>query len=169
MWKSVDDMVRDLGLPASPDAMEAVEKVLKQQLAMLHPDITGGRFASDRQEARYHRTREGLEFIKGGTIAPPALRTTDIEKIVQATVLALKEVPRQSEHARANVLENVLLDLQRANRAPSADLRGVTEIRFEGDRRGGDGTAVFARGASDDAPDGNENIGTIRNEHRRDT
>lgn len=133
MWNSVDEMVRELGLPAAPDNIEAVEKALKRQLAMVHPDTTGGQFASDGQETRFHRIREGLEFLKRDISGPPALRVTDLQKNVQATVLALRQVHLQEEHTRAEMLDTVLLGLRRANSLPritSATLFAVSTAVF---------------------------------------
>ena len=42
MWISVEELVSDLGLPASSGNHEAVEKTLKQQIKTVHPDVTKG-------------------------------------------------------------------------------------------------------------------------------
>lgn len=117
-WANTEDLVRNLGLAASPADPDAVAKALKQELATVHPDTTGGEFASAPQRERFLRLQDGLRFLHSQRSGPPALREADVPSIVEETVRALQNVPRAQPKTRASVLEASRQQIQRASRAP---------------------------------------------------
>jgi hypothetical protein len=132
-WKSVDDLVQDLGLFVSPGDFEAIEKILKQQLHAVHPDTTNGDFKSDSQREQFYRISQALEFIQGQRSGPPALRSADIPAIVEATLLALRQAAPQPTHTRLQVMDNVRRELRRLDRLPkitSATLFAICTTLF---------------------------------------
>jgi hypothetical protein len=132
-WKSVDDLVQDLGLPVSPGDFEAIEKILKQQLRAVHPDTTNGDFKSDSQRGEFHRVSKALEFIQRQRSGLPALRPADIPAIVEATLLALRQTVPQPTQTHRQVMDNVRRELRRSNRLPkitSATLFAVCAALF---------------------------------------
>jgi len=57
-------LVNDLGL--SPDSMDAatIRAELMRELANIHPDKSGGTFPNPQVEARFHRLRDAIEYMK---------------------------------------------------------------------------------------------------------
>lgn len=133
MWKSIDDLVHDLGLFASPGDLEEVEKALKQLLLTVHPDTTNGEFASDNQKERFHHIREALEFVQRQKSGIPALLAADIPAVVEATLLALRNAAPQPTQTRPEILNHLGRELRRSNRLPkitSATLFAVCAFVF---------------------------------------
>ncbi|MDE0164292.1 MAG: hypothetical protein OXL36_04255 [Bryobacterales bacterium] len=61
-WRSLEELSTEFDLDTSTDR-EAMRRALQSRLGTLHPDKTGGEFASNEQKGEFHRLSEALKFL----------------------------------------------------------------------------------------------------------
>ena len=64
-WTSVHDLTRQLGLKSGPSDLDSILKEIRGEMAELHPDPEGGRFATHDQEERFLALSAAKVFIAG--------------------------------------------------------------------------------------------------------
>ena len=73
-WRSLEELSTEFDLDTSTDR-EAMRRALQRRLGTLHPDKTGGEFASNEQKGEFHRLSEALQFLESDASIPTALVT----------------------------------------------------------------------------------------------
>ena len=73
-WKSLDELRQEFQIPLDMVDRDEIRAELRRQLAALHPDKTGGKFASAEQESRYFRLSEALAYLDGDLPVPVVLQ-----------------------------------------------------------------------------------------------
>ena len=68
-WRSLEELSTEFGLDTSTDR-EAMRGALQRRLGALHPDKTGGEFASNEQKGEFHRLSEALQFLESHESIP---------------------------------------------------------------------------------------------------
>jgi hypothetical protein len=111
------ELVTDLGLAVDPITPQSVRAVIRQQIAALHPDRSGGEFPSSDVKERYHRLCEALSALDGQLPVPAALdalvqRFETIENRL-AVVLASQQMASE-----ATVSKRSREDIRRDARTP---------------------------------------------------
>ena len=88
-WRSLEELSTEFDLDTRTDP-EAMRRALQRRLATLHPDKTGGGFASNEQEGEYHRVSEALQFLESHASIPTALVTN--EEMSTRTLRCLEQI-----------------------------------------------------------------------------
>ena len=73
-WRSLEELSTEFDLDTSTDR-EAMRRALQLRRGTLHPDKTGGEFASNEQKGKFHRLSEALQFLDSHAPIPLALVT----------------------------------------------------------------------------------------------
>ena len=90
-WRSLEELSTEFGLGTSQDP-EAMQSELQRRLSTLHPDKTGGEFASKEQEDEFHRLSEALQFLKSQPSIPTALVTN--AEVSTRTLRCLEQIEK---------------------------------------------------------------------------
>jgi hypothetical protein len=73
-WESLEELRQEFQIPPDIVDRDEIRAELRRQLAALHPDKTGGKFASTEQESRFLRVSEALAHLDGDLPVPVVLQ-----------------------------------------------------------------------------------------------
>jgi hypothetical protein len=94
------ELIEELGLDADPNDLESIRKGIRAERAAIHPDKTGGEFASQQAKRRYQTLDEGLKYVDASRNAAHGLvQLSQLPEIIQ--VLRSLQTP----HLQADIAQ----------------------------------------------------------------
>jgi hypothetical protein len=127
-WNSVDELMRDFGLPPMDVAGARME--LRARLSKLHPDRSGGAFKSKEAGEEFHRLTDAIAFLdsqSSGLVPVSTVKaltdafTTTLIQMRQANRLDSKSI----EEKTGELLASRRVDISHAFRWPKVSLASV--------------------------------------------
>ena len=100
-WITPADVVSDLNLHPTGESPEEILHCLRKELAALHPDKTGGKFATADDEARWHKLTSAKEYVE--SIARGQLAMIPINEL-PALIKSMREASQEPIAVRSSRL-----------------------------------------------------------------
>ena len=118
-WTSVAEMVGALGLGVPAPDVEAVRTAIKKRMIDVHPDHSGGSFASVEQETAFRQLEMALKFLESQSA---------VALVPAETVAAIVRALQESQLARSAPQTETRAEIQRSTTADARSKYAVPRI-----------------------------------------